>query len=159
MSDTAYQNPQTPELAPPIGDPNQAQKYVNQLVDLISADRLYASQTDLKKFDPSALQDHYSLDLKGYKVEISHSKYPQTGKDSYIILFTNVKHITGGSAEKLILAYMHLDETQFAKLKHAFVQQTERKKRAEEERRLKEALMPIDQVLDQLENQTKFAQS
>lgn len=149
---------QNPDLPPPSGDPNQAEKYINQLIQLIETDKLDVSHTDLAKFDPSSLQDHYSLELKEYRVEVSHSKYPSSGKDSYVILFTNIKNLTEGSVEKIILAYMHLDDSQFSKFKHAFLQQLERKKKAEEEKRLKEAMIPIDQALEQLDTQTQEAE-
>lgn len=150
---------QTPSVPPPSGDPHQAQKYVNQLAGLIDSDKIDIIQTDLAKFDPSSLQDHYSLDLKEYKVEVSHSKHPSSGKDSYIILFTNLKSITGIATEKIILAYMHLDEGQFSSLKKASLQQIERKKRKMEEQRLKDALLPIDETLEQLSSNITPAQS
>lgn len=149
MPDTPSSD-QNPNLPPPSGDPRQAEKYINQLIELIENARLDVIHTDLAKFDPSALQDHYSLELKEYRVEVSHSKYPQSGKDSYIILFTNIQNISEGNFEKIILAYMHLDESQFAAFKKASFNQIERRRRAEEEKRLKETMVPIDQILEQL---------
>lgn len=152
MPDVTPPIDQKPILPPPSGDPTQAAKYVNQLVSLIETDKLSVSHTDLGKFDPSSLQDHYSLELKDYKVEVSHSKHPQSGKDSYIMLFTNIKNLTGLSPEKIILAYMHLDDSQFNAFKRSYLQQLDRVKKAEEEKRLKEALAPVDHILDQLDN-------
>lgn len=145
---------QNPNLPPPSGDPVQAEKYVNQLIQLIETDRLNISHTDLAKFDPSALQDHYRVELKEYCVEISHSKHPASGKDSYIILFTNIKNITDGACEKIILAFMHLDEGQFAAFKTSYKEQSERTRKEQEERRLKNALEPVDQILADLTNQS-----
>lgn len=141
---------QNPSLPPPSGDPKQAEKYINQLIELIEKDLLDVKHTDLAKFDPSALQDHYSLELKEYKVEVSHSKYPNSGKDSYIILFTNIKNISEGNFKKIILAYMHLDESQFTAFKKASLNQIERQRKAEQEKRLKETMVPIDQILERL---------
>lgn len=144
------QNPQTPNLPPPSGDPDQAEKYVNQLTQLVNNDQLNVIHTDLAKFDPSSLQDHYSLDLKEYRVEVSHSKHPNSGNDSYVILFTNIKKLAEGSTEKIILAYMHIDENQFHSLKKSFNNQIERIRKAEETKRLQEAMIPIDQLLEEL---------
>lgn len=144
-----------PNLPPPSGDPNQAVKYVNQLIQLVDTDKLDVVHTDLSKFDPTSLQDHYSMELKDYKVEVSHSKYPNSGKDSYVILFTNIKHVVSGNSEKIILAYLHLDDSQFNSLKKSFSSQIDRKRREEEEKRLKEAMTPIDKILEQLETKSR----
>lgn len=146
MPDIASSNKQ-PDIPPPSGDPKQAEKYINQLIELIDSDALEVSHTDLAKFDPTSLQDHYYLELKEYRVEVSHSKYPNSGKDSYIILFTNIKNLSDGSAEKIILAYMHLEENQFARFKKISLGQMERRRKAEEEKRLKNALEPVDRIL------------
>jgi hypothetical protein len=152
-------NSQNPSLPPPSGDPSQAEKYVHQLVQLIDTDKVDIIQTDLSKFDPSSLQDHYGLELKEYRVEISHSKHPSNGRDSYVILFTNLKNISGLSSEKIILAYMHLDESQFTALKQSALQQIERKERQLEQQRLKDALSPIDEVLEQMSNHNPLMHS
>ncbi len=141
---------QNPNQTPPSGDQHQAEKYISQLVQLINVDKLDVEHTNLAKLDPSALQDHYRLELQEYQVEISHSKYPNSGKDSYVILFTNLKHVAAGSVEKIILAYMHLDNTQFSRFRDSALQQIDRKRRAEEEKRLKAALAPIDQAFEHL---------
>lgn len=135
---------------PPSGDPSQAEKYINQLISLIETDKLSVSRTDLSKLDPSSLQDHYLLQLKDYRVEVSHSKHPNSGHDSYVILFTNIKNVADGNSQKIILAYMHLDASQFARFRKASVEQTERRKRAAEEKRLTEVMAPVDQALEQL---------
>lgn len=135
---------------PPSGDPVKAASYINQLIELINQDILTVSHTDLSKFDPSSLQDHYRLDLKDYEIEVSHTKQPDSGKDFYVILFNNLKHISDGFTEKIILAYMHLSEDQFKSFKSASHKQKEKKIKAAEEKRLQEVMVPIDQALKQL---------
>ncbi len=152
-------NEQTPSLPPPSGNSQQAEKYVKQLIQLIDTDRVDIIKTDLSKFDPSSLQDHYGVDLKEYRVELSHSKHPSNGRDSYVILFTNLKNTNGINPEKIILAYMHLDEPQFSSLKQSALQQLERRKRQLEEKRLKDALSPIDEILDQINNHNPLIHS
>lgn len=148
------------ELTPPSGDPKKADYYITQLTELIKSDKLTVMQTDLAKFDPSSLQNHYRLDLKDYEVEISHTKQPDSGKDFYIILFNNLKHISGQCTEKIILAYIHLSDEQFSNFKAAADDQLERKRREAEEKRFKEAMAPIDQTLEQLANpKTAFSQN
>lgn len=148
------------ELAPPSGDPKKADYYITQLIELISSDKLTVTRTDLAKFDPSSLQNHYRLDLKDYEVEVSHNKQPESGKDFYIILFNNLKHINGQCSEKIILAYIHLSDEQFRSFKAAADNQLERKRKAAEEKRFREAMAPIDQVIGQLTNpKTAFSQN
>lgn len=144
---------------PPSGDPTKAEKYVNQLINFIESDRLIISHTDLARFDPSSLQDHFFIELKEYKVEVSHSKHPDSGKDTYTMLFTNLKNVADGGSLKVILAYMHLDDSQFMKFRRAYTQQVERRKKAEEERKLKAALAPVDQILEQLSGNSETALS
>lgn len=141
---------QTSKLPPPGGDPAQAASYITKLIALIDSDKLIVSHTDLSRFDPTLLQDHYRLDLSDHEVEVSHTKQPDSGKDFYVILFNNLKYISGQCSEKVILAYMHLSEDQFKNFKSASIKQTERMQKAEEEKRLKAAMLPIDQALEQL---------
>ncbi len=148
MPDIASSTDQNPDIPPPSGDPQQAEKYISQLVGLIETDKLNVLQTDLAKFDPTSLQEHYSLELKEYRVEVSHSKYPQSGKDSYVILFTNIKNLSEGNYEKIILAYMHLTNNQFISFKNASLQQLQRRAKELEEKRLQNALEPVDQILE-----------
>lgn len=149
MPDTAVtaQNHTSP---PPSGDPQKAAKYVEKLISAIEEDTLTIHHTDLAVFDPSSLQDHYRIDLKDYEVEISHSKHPESGKDSYIMLFTNLKNVANGNCEKIILAYMHLDDSQFMQFRKAYTDQVARIRKAEEEKRLSDALAPIDQALENI---------
>lgn len=152
------QNPDTQDLQqeqplqepPPTGDPAAAQKYIDQLVELINNDKLKVSHTDLKKFDPSSLEDHYRVSLNHYQIEVSHSKQPQSGKDYHVILFTNLNKVKEGSSDKVILAYMYLSQEQFSKFRMVAKDQLERIAKEEEEKRLKEAIAPIDQILDEM---------
>ncbi len=152
MSSQTALDDQNQLLPPPSGDPERAEKYINQLINLMDQDKLDIFHTDLTKFDPTNLQDHYRVDLNDYKVEISHSKHPNSGKDSYVMLFTNIKNMAENNCEKIILAYMHLDDTQFMRIKRSYLEQDARKKKAAEEKRLKEALKPVDAILEDLSN-------
>lgn len=139
---------------PPAGDAKKAEKYISKFVTLIKADKLTVTHTDLSKFDPSALQDHYRVDFSDFSVEVSHSKQPNTGADSYVMLFTNINQITqSGNLEKVILAYLHLDPNQFIRFKDASHDQKIRIKKAEEEKRFNQAIVPIDQALEKLDEQ------
>ena len=146
-------------IPPPSGDPTKAEKYVSQLINLLESDKLTITHTDLARFDPSSLQDHFIIKLKDYQVEISHSKHPTSGKDIYTMLFTNLKNVADGSCQKIILAYMHLDDGQFMKFRKTYAEQAERKRLAEEARKLKEALDPVDQILEQLSGHSETALS
>lgn len=135
---------------PPSGDPLQAEIYLKKIIELIDQDKIDVNHTDLSKFNPGALQNHFRIDLSEYKVEISHSKYPNSDKDSYVMLFTNIQTINPENPEKIILAYMHLNTTQFSDFRETAYNQISRKKKQAEEKRLKEAMEPINYVLDQL---------
>lgn len=141
-----------PANSPPSGDALKAESYINRLIDLIGQDKLPVHHTDLKKLDPSSVQDHFRMELKDYQVEISHTKHPDSGKDFYVMLFTNVKHVSEGNSQKIILAYMYLNNIQFDKFKEAAYDQLERMRKAKEEKRLKEALAPVDYILDEISN-------
>lgn len=150
-NNTPQANPPAAEqLPPPSGDLEKAEQYITQLIKLIHTDKLLIVHTDLSKFNPTSLQDHYSLDLKDYETEISHNKQPDSGQDLYIILFNNLKYVNETHTEKVILAYIHLTEKQFKSFKFASDEQIERKRREAEEKRFKEAMNPVDQILDQL---------
>lgn len=149
--DTSISNPpEVEQLPPPSGDALMADRYIAQLIDLISQDKLTSLHTDLSKFDPTSLQDHYSVDLKDYEVEVSHNKLPDSGQDSYVILFNNLKFVNEKCTEKIILAYLHLTQDQFRNFKSTADEQLERKRKEAEEKRFKEALSPIDDLLAQL---------
>lgn len=137
-------------LPPPIGDSEKAETYLGQITDLLTSDKLLVSHTDLSKFDPTSLQDHYRMDLANYEVEVSHNKKPDSGEDFYVILFNNLKKVNDQCTEKVILAYMHLTDTQFQKFKTVADDQIERKRKEAEEKRFKEAMAPIDSALESL---------
>lgn len=135
---------------PPSGDPLKAEKYLNKIIELINQDKIAVTHTDLSQFNPGALQNHFRIDLADYKIEISHSKYANSDKDSYVILFTNIQTLNPVNSEKIILAYMHLNATQFSNFRETAYNQISRKKKQAEEKRLNETMEPIDYVLDQL---------
>lgn len=135
---------------PPQGSEKKASEYITQLVGLINQDKLIVSHTDLSKHDPSNLQDHYRIQLKEYMVEVSHSKDATSGRDSFVLLFTNVKNIRDGCNEKLILGYLHLNSDQFNQFRLSSKAQVIRIKKQEEEATFSQNLKPIDEVLSQL---------
>lgn len=147
------ENTQNNQPKPPQGTSQKAADYVEQLTTLINEDKLQAVHTDLSKFDPSNLQDHYRIELKDYMVEISHAKDANTGNDSFVLLFTNLKNIQEGCTEKLILGYLNLNSGQFNRLKDAAITQDLRIKRLTEEKLFKENLEPIDQILQEIKQQ------
>jgi hypothetical protein len=134
--------------APPKGDYQKAEKYINKLSLLAEQDKVEVVHTDLNKFDPGSIQDHYRIDLKDYQIELSHSKMPDSGVDSFVMIFTNFKNVQEGSTEKVILAYTQLTENQFKRFKSAAHTQLERKRREEEDKRFNAAIAPIDQLLE-----------
>ncbi len=142
MSDSSNQTP-------PRGDFEKAERYINQLVGLINQNKIEAFRTDLKKFDPTTLHDHYSVSLRDYQIELSHSKQPDSNKDSYVMIFNNLKQLSEGRGEKVILAYIYMTDSQFGKFKLVADRQIEQKRKAEEEKRFSEALAPIDELLSQ----------
>jgi hypothetical protein len=144
MSDEAQ------KLPPSSSDYKRAEKYISELIKLIEQDKILVSHTDLSKFDPTSLQDHYWLDLKHYQVEISHSKKFQSGEDSYVMIFNNLKHIGEGQAEKVILAYINLEANHFIKFKSVADDQIAKNQKKEEENRFNQAVAPINQALEQL---------
>jgi hypothetical protein len=138
---------------PPSGDSEASEKYLQKIKDLISGDKIEVFHTDLEKFNIEAIEDHYRLDLGDYEVEINHSKAPDTSQDFYIMLFNNIKKIEASGEScinKVILAYVHLTENQFEDFKETADGAIERKRKAEEEKRFKEAMEPIDQTLNNL---------
>ncbi|MFA5932735.1 MAG: hypothetical protein WCV81_00545 [Microgenomates group bacterium] len=147
----ASEAPQEPP--PPAGDGEKAEKYLNQLVDLINQDKLTVTHTDLNKFDITSIEDHYRMDLENYEVEINHSKQPDTGQDFYIMLFNNIKKLENDGqncVNKVILAYTHLTQPQFENFKEAADAAIERKRKQEEEKRFMSAMSPIDNLLENL---------
>ena len=142
------------QLPPPSGDSEKAERYLTQLIELINKDKVVISHTNLSKFDPTSLQDHYRLDLKDYEVEVSHNKQPDSGEDFFVLLFNNLKQVNDKCTEKVILAYLHIAGDEFAKFKTVADDQIERKRKEAEEKRFKEAMAPIDSILEQLATET-----
>lgn len=140
------------QLPPPSADSKKAHKYIAQLVDLINTDKLLVSQTDLSKFDPTSLQNHYRVNLDDYEIEVSHTKQADSGQDFYIMLFNNLKRIYGDASKKVILAYMHLTQEQFNNFKDVSDKQLAQKAKEAEEKRFTEVMEPIDQALANLSN-------
>ena len=134
---------------PPSGDALQAENYIRKLIHLIDKDIIEIAKTDLSQFESGSLEDHYRIILNDYHVEISHSKHPQTENSSYILLFTNIRDFHK-SGQKIILAYMHMHNIQFNDIKVVAEEQIARIKKKAEEKRLKDALSPIDQILDEI---------
>lgn len=135
---------------PPSSDSQQAEKYINKLTKLMDNDIATVHHTDLSKFDFSTFEDHYWIDLENFRIEISHSKRPDTGADSYVIIFTNIKHMEENPQEKVILAYIHLHTNQFIKFKSSAEDQLERRRKEEEEEKFKEAMSEVDEALEKL---------
>lgn len=146
--------PVVPQLPPPPkGDFAKAEKYTQKLTELVKEDKVIIQHTDLKKYDLNSLQDHYRMDLGDYEVEVSHSKQPESGKDLYVLLFNNLKRVSENGntcTNKVILAYIHLTEEQFHKFKNVADEQLEKIRRREEARRFKQAMSPIDQLLEDI---------
>lgn len=143
-----------PNLPPPGGSPQDAERYINKITALISQDRISVSKTDLSKFAPNALENHYRINLHDYSVEVSHSKI-DNGKDSYVIIFSNLHHIKNGASDEAVLAYMHLDDEQYKRFKQIADEQIWRDNREINETRLVEALKPVDELLEELANQSR----
>lgn len=136
-------------LPPPIGSSQDADKYLNKLIDLIKENRILVTHTDLEKLDPSNIADHYRIDLNDYDVEISHSKQANSGQDFYVLLFNNIKKFDQ-SCDKVILAYIHLTQTQFQSFKSVSDSQIEKRRQEEERKRFAQALSPIDSLLEDI---------
>lgn len=146
--------PQMKTPPPPQGDSEKAEKYISQLIDLIKADKILVSHTDLNKFNLDSLQDHYFIQLSDYEIEVSHSKSADTDQDFYVILFNNIKKVKEGCSEKIILAYIHMDKSHFDDFKQAADEQIEKKRKELEAKRFTEALSPIDSLLENLSSQS-----
>ncbi len=141
---------------PPQGDYKKAEEYITKLIKLISVDKILVVKTDLQKFDPTSLQNHYRIDLSDYNIEISHSKDSNTDKDSYIMIFTNVNKIDISNLnQKVILAYLHLTQNQYQRFKEEADKQLEKIRKVEEEKRFNEAIDPVNKILEHLQNENK----
>lgn len=154
MPDQSSLLDKTTTIQPPQGDSKSASDYINKLADLLNRDKVAVTHTDLKRYDLSSVQDHYQIVLHDYEVEVSHSKQAQTGKDFFVMLFNNIKKLKSGNGGKVILSYIHLTETQFKVFKSAADDQLDRIRKAEELKRFKTAMSPIDDLLLDISTQT-----
>jgi hypothetical protein len=136
---------------PPLGDPTKAETYITRLVRLIEKDKATVYQTDLDKFDLTTMQNHYRVDLGEYDVEVSHSIQPDTDKDFYTIIFNSIRKIQDGSSNKVILAYIHINEDQYRKFKISADEALERQKRKDDAVRFVEVMKPLDNVFNSLD--------
>lgn len=135
---------QNQPVPPPLGNTQAAASYLSQIIELIKSEKVLVHHTDLKKLDPSSVQDHYRIVLDDYEVEVSHSKQADSGKDFYVMLFNNLKTIKEGGCDKVILAYIHLNDGQFEEFKAAAKAQIEKRRKEEEEKCFSAAMQPID---------------
>lgn len=135
------------QLKPPLGSEKHAHEYLGQLINLLNTDKLIARRTDLARFDPSNLQKHYRIDLNDYLIEVSHAKNPDSGNDSFVLVFTNLKRLQDNCDEKVILGYLHLVADQFRQIERAITTQELRIKRREEEAAFTKNMQPLDTML------------
>lgn len=147
-------NTQIKTPPPPQGDSEKAEKYIIQLIDLIKADKILVSHTDLNRFNLDSLQDHYFIQLSDYEIEISHSKSSDSDQDFFVLLFNNIKKIKEGCSEKVILAYIHTDAKHFNDFKQAADEQIEKKRKEAEAKRFSETMSPLDNLLENLSTQS-----
>ncbi len=141
----------TASSLPPLGDPTKAENYINRLIRLIDKDKAPVFRTNLDKFDLTSIQNHYRVDLGDYDVEVSHSIQPETDKDFYTMIFNSIKKVTAGSSNKIILAYIHLDEDQFKRFKVSADEALERQQRRDDTERFTEVMTPVDSLFDNLD--------
>src|SRR5579884_1003285 len=142
--------PDEKTLTPPGGDSKQAQRYIDTLSELIKADKITVSQTDLSRFNSPSMEDHYRIDLQHYDAELSHNKNPETGEETFILIFNSINKFDNENPKPVILSYLRLTDEQFLKLKQAADNQLEKFRQVQEEERFTTTMAPIDQMLSQL---------
>lgn len=135
------------DSTPPIGDHEQAEKYITQIISAVRSGNFDLVHSDLSKFDPSSFQDHYRLDMGEFHAEVSHSKHPQSGSDIFSLIFTSVDKMRQGQTNQAILSYLPLTAEQFSKFKSTAEAYFAEQKRLAEEKRFKSAMQPIDSLL------------
>ncbi len=140
---------------PPRGDEAKGEKYIQDLINLIDNGKIQVHKTDLSQFNPSALQSHYRVDLDDFQIEISHSSHLETGANSFVIIFNNLKNIADGNTEKAILAYIHLTEIQYQRFLRAAENQLEKLRKIEDEKRFIRAVQPLDDKLAAIEESNR----
>lgn len=132
---------------PPIGDSKDAPNYISKLIAAFESERYTLVHSDLSKFDPCSIQDHYRVDLGDYHAEVSHSKHPQTAADVYSLIFTNIQKIRDGASNEAVLSYISLEKATFDHFKSAAERYFKDGERRAELRRFKEAMSPVDAIL------------
>lgn len=140
---------------PPKGDEQKGEKYVTDLIRLIDQGKVQVNKTDLNQFNPSSLQNHYRLDLDDFQIEVSHSTHLETGANSFVIIFNNLRNIADGNTEKAILAYIHLTEEQYRRFYSTAEEQIEKLKKIEDEKKFIDAVRPLDDRLAALDSSSK----
>jgi 3-polyprenyl-4-hydroxybenzoate decarboxylase len=75
------------------------------------------------------------------------------------MIFNNLKNISEGSGERVILGYIYLADSQYAKFKIVADNQIEARRRAAEEKRFNEAVEPIDKLLTVVSDENSPADS
>ncbi len=151
MPDTNGNLQPVAQTTPPKGDEAKGEKYIADLIRLLESGKIQVYKTDLSQFNPSSLQSHYRIDLDDFQIEISHSTHLETGTHSYVIIFNNLKKIADGNTGKAILAYIHLNETQYLRFHKAAELQIEKLQKIEDEKRFLQAVRPFDDKIAQLE--------
>lgn len=151
MPDTNTNLQTIAHTTPPKGDEAKGEKYIADLIRLLENGKIQVYKTDLSQFNPSSLQSHYRIDLDDFQIEISHSTHLETGSHSYVIIFNNLKKIADGNTGKAILAYIHLNETQYVRFHKAAEVQIEKLQKIENEKRFLQAVRPFDDKIAQLE--------
>lgn len=142
------------QLPPPGAESDKAQRYVDSLIRLIGNEKVLVTQTDLKRYNSPSMEDHYRINLKDYDIELSHNKNPETSEETYIMIFNSIGLIDPQNPQPVVLAYVHLEMAHFMRLKQAADSQIEKIRKAKEEARFKATMQPIEQLLDQMGNDT-----
>ena len=132
---------------PPTTDPDKARAYLDKLISLINQRKFPLTHSDLNKFDACGMVDHYRIDLGNYFAEISHSKHPNSGKDVFALVFTNIEKIRQGNQQEAILSYLPLTPDSFEHFKTAAEHHFELLRKEAEEKRFQAAMRPIDELL------------
>ena len=140
MPNAALQNP-------PSADPKEAQKYINALVDLINLEKIRVKRSNnLEQYN---LKDHFRLSLEEYEIEVSH-RSQSDDKSSYVMVFSNSSLIHTASNKQVILAYIYLSDEQYKEFYEAATAQIQREESRIAEEKFKEAMSPIDNILEKL---------
>lgn len=135
---------------PPFGDAQKAERYLSTIVGLINLDKIKVTPTNLNQLAQSSLKDHFRINLEEYEIEISHNRSLETKISTFVMLFSNTSLLKVGKADKVILAYLHLNEDQFNLFREAAFDQIERGQKHIAEEKFREVMAPIDQIFEKL---------